>query len=106
MEWTKKLDSFWIGLLAGILFPMLMFVGYWLILHHQIDFPRRFIRYLMNGQLLSNVIKICGLGNLAVFYFGLQYKIDQFNKGIVVSIVFYILLILYISYYHEPELIG
>ena len=104
MEWIKKLDSFWIGLLGGILFPMIMFAGYWLFFHHQIDFPRRFVRYLMIGQLLSNVIKICCLGNLAVFYFGLHYKIDRFNKGVVVSIVFYILLILYISYYHEPEL--
>lgn len=105
MEWTKKIDNFWIGLLIGILFPTLMFTGYWLFFHHQIGFPKRFVRYLMNGQLLSNVTKICALGNLAVFYFGLQYKIDRFNKGIVVSIVVYILFILYISYYYEPELI-
>lgn len=105
MNWVKRIDNFWMGLLIGILFPGLLFTFYWLFFHHQLDFPRRFVRYLMMGHLLSNVIKICGLGNLALFYFGLQYKIDRFNKGVVVSVLFYILLIFYISYYHEPELI-
>lgn len=105
MNWIKKLDNIWIGLLIGLLFPCFMFVMYWLFFHHQIDFPRRFIKYLMNGYLLSNVIKMCGLGNLLIFYFGLHNRIDKFSKGIVISVLFYVLLIAYVTYYHEPEFI-
>jgi hypothetical protein len=100
-----KLDKWWMGLLIGLLFPGLMFILYWLFFHHAISFPRRFVRYLMAGYLLSNVIKICGLGNLLIFYFGLNYKLDKFSKGVIISVVFYVLLIAYVTYYHEPELI-
>ena len=105
MNRFERFDNVWIGLLTGILFPVLMFVCYWLFFHHQIDFPRRFIRYLMGGNLLSNVIKMCALGNLLLFYLGLVYKVDKFSKGIVFSVLFYVCLIAYIAYYYEPEYI-
>jgi hypothetical protein len=105
MSWQQKLDKTWIGILIGILFPVFLFFLYWLILHHQISFPKRFLRYLMNGYLLSNVVKICGLGNLILFYFGLTQKIDRFSKGVIISILLYIGLVAYITYYLEPEML-
>jgi hypothetical protein len=105
MNRIQKLDKVWIGLLMGMLFPFIMFILYWLFFHHQISFPVRFVRYLMGGNLLSNVIKMCALGNLLLFYFGLSYKIDRFSRGIVFSVLFYVALIAYITYYHEPEYI-
>jgi hypothetical protein len=105
MKIEERLNRFWIGLLIGILFPLLMFFFYWMFFHHQIGFPQRFLRYLMNGYLLSNVIKICGLGNLILFYVGLRAKMDEFNKGIILSVLFYIALVAYVTYYLEPEYI-
>jgi len=105
MDRIQKLDKFFIGMVVGLVFPLLMFVLYWLFFHHQISFPMRFIRYLRNGYLLSNVIKICGLGNILLFYFGLTNKIDKFNRGVILSIFFYVLLIAYVTYYLEPEYI-
>ena len=103
MNWIQKTDKFWIGLLTGIFFPAFIFTCYWLFAYHQISFPQRFIKYLMNGYLLSNVIKLCGLANLLIFYLGLTYKIDKFNKGVVISVLLYVALVAYICYYHEPE---
>lgn len=105
MNWQQRIDNFFIGLLIGILFPAFIYMLYWLFLHHQISFPRRFTRYLMNGYLLSNVIKICGLGNLVLFYVGLNKGLDKFNKGVIVSVVLYVCLIAYVNYYLEPEYI-
>ncbi len=105
MTWIKKLDKTWIGFLTGLIFPAFVFMLYWLFFHHQIGFPKRFIRYLMTGQLLSNVIKMCGLGNLVLFYFGLSYKIDRFTKGIIFSVLVYVALIAYVTYYLEPQLL-
>jgi len=104
-ERIERLDNFFIGLLVGLLFPVFIFFCYWLFFHHQLSFPMRFIHSLMLGQMLSNVIKLCGLGNLLVFYFGLTYKIDKFTKGIMASVFVYLGLIAYISYYLEPELL-
>ena len=61
----------------------------------------RFVHYLLNGQLLSNVIKLCGLGNLILFYFGLNKKIDRFSKGIIASVLVYVALVAYLMYFVE-----
>jgi hypothetical protein len=105
MNWIEKLDNFWTGLLIGMLFPAIMFFFYWMFFHHQLSFPRGFLRYLMGGHLLSNVIKICGLGNLLIFYFGLTKKIDKFSRGIIVSVLFYVALVAYVTYFMEPEIL-
>jgi hypothetical protein len=105
MNWFKKIDNLWVGLLIGLFFPFLMFTFYWLFFYHQINFPTRFVHYLMKGYMLSGVIKICGLGNLIIFYLGLTYKVDKFSKGVVISVLFYVALIAYVTYYLEPELI-
>lgn len=105
MNWYDKLNKVWIGFLIGILFPGVMYIFYWMFFHHQIAFPVRFTRYLMNGYLLSNVIKICGLGNLLLFYLGLTKKIDHFSKGIIFSVLLYVGLIAYVTYYLEPEIL-
>lgn len=102
MKWKERMDNFWIGLLTGILFPAVLFFLYWLYFHNQLSFPYRFVKYLLGGQLLSNVVKICGLGNLLLFYLGLTNKMDRFSKGIILSVFLYVALIAYITYYLEP----
>ncbi len=105
MEWNERLDKFWIGLTIGLLFPCLCFFLYWLFRFSYIDFPIRFVKYLMNGQMLSATIKMCGLGNLIMFYFGLNKKMDNATKGIIVSVLLYVALVVYISYYYEEDFI-
>lgn len=105
MNWIERINNIWIGLLIGLLFPAIVYTFYWIFFHHQIHFPIRFTRYLMKGYMLSNVIKICGLGNLLLFYFGLTKKIDSFSKGIIISVAFYVALVAYVNYYLEPEFI-
>jgi hypothetical protein len=98
MNWIERLDSFWKGLVIGLLFPVFVFFCYWLFTESQISFPTRFVVYLIKGHLLSNIIKLCGLGNLLLFYFGLNKKIDKFSKGIITSVVFYVALVAYVTY--------
>lgn len=102
MNWINKLDNFWKGLAIGILFPVLCFFCYWLFFHSYMDFPVRFVKYLMFGHLLSNVIKICALGNLLIFYLFLNKHMNKASKGIIVSVLLYVALVFYIMYFHEP----
>lgn len=105
MEWTERFDKFWMGLLMGLLFPCLVFFVYWLFRYSYIDFPIRFVKYLLNGQMLSATIKMCGLGNLIMFYIGLNKKMDNATKGIIVSVLFYVALVVYVSYNYEEDFI-
>jgi hypothetical protein len=104
MDGAYKLNNVWKGFLIGMIFPCILFFFYWMIFHHQLSFPRGFLRYLINGNLLSNVIKVCGIGNLILFYFGLTQKIDNFSKGIIASVLVYVGLVAYVSYFMEPEI--
>jgi hypothetical protein len=99
----EKIDAWWKGLIIGLLFPCVIYFFYWVLFHHQLSFPIRFTHYLLRGYMMSNVIKMCGLGNLLLFYLGLNKRLDGFSKGVIISVLFYVALVAYVSYYFEPE---
>jgi hypothetical protein len=101
MNWKEKFDNFWVGLLVGILVPAFFFLCYWLFFYSYMNFPRAFMRYLIGGDLLSNTIKLCALGNLLIFYGFLNAKLTSGAKGIIASIFVYLALVLYVIYYIE-----
>ncbi len=102
MNWLFKLDNVWKGLIIGLIFPAIVYFFIWMFTQHQLSFPVRFTKYLIGGQLLGSYIKGCGIGNLLLFYIGLQKKMDSFNKGIIISLLFYVALVAYVMYYIEP----
>ena|SRR6218665_1126900 len=105
MIWVQRhLDSFWKGLLIGILFPGLLFFFYWMFFQNQLRFPAGLIRYLIGGRMLSDMIKLCGIGNLLLFYFGINQKIDKFSKGVIASVLLYVGLVAYLMFYVEPSI--
>jgi hypothetical protein len=104
MTFNEKLNNFWIGLLIGVFFPMILFFFYWMFFHSQLSFSDRYFHYLLRGNLLSNVVKLCGLGNLVLFYYGLSNRLDSFNKGVILSVFLYLILIGYITYFLESKI--
>lgn len=105
MNTLSKLDNFFTGLLAGLITPAIFYALYWLIFHHQMSFPTRFTNYLAKGYLLSSVVQMCGLGDLILFYFSLSKKMNRFSKGIILSMVVYLVLIAYLVYFQETDLV-
>ena len=103
MNWLNKLDAFWKGLAIGMLFLMICFFCYWLFMYSYMGFPVRFVKYLMFGQMLSNTIKMCALGNLLIFYFFLNKNLNKATKGVITSVVFYAALVFYVMYFHEES---
>jgi hypothetical protein len=103
-ELMQRADKAYIGFLVGLIVPMLVFVLYWLFFYHKMNFPFRFVKYLMGGYLLSNVTKLCALFNLGVFYLGLKYETNRFNRGIIYSLIVYIAFIAYLTFYFEEDL--
>jgi hypothetical protein len=104
MSWIYRLDSFWKGFAIGILFPVFCFFCYWLFRYSYMDFPVRFVKYLMFGQMLSSTIKVCALGNLMIFYFFLNKHMNKGTKGVIASVLIYVALVFYVMYFHEHAL--
>ena len=92
-----KIDKKWIGFLFGAIFPSFCFLCYWLFFHSQLNFPKGFIRYLHNGDMLQEVAILCVIANLGIFYLCLNKKIFDFGRGLITATFLYVGLVLYIS---------
>ena len=101
MSWKEKLDSFWKGFAIGTLFPVFVFFCYWLFIYSYMGFPVRFVKYLIFGNVLSATVKMCALGNLLIFYFFLNSKLNSGTKGIIASVFVYLALIVYTMFFVE-----
>jgi hypothetical protein len=92
-----KIDKKWIGFLFGLFFPALCFFCYWLFFNNQISFPKGFISYLRLGDMLQEVVIMCIVASLLIFYISLNKKIFDFGKGLIFATFLYVGLVLYIS---------
>ncbi len=92
-----KIDKIWVGLITGLVIPMICFFSYWQIKYSQLSFPGGFIRYLRAGEMFQEVVIACIVVNLIVFYLLLNKKAYDISKGIMYSTFAYVGLVLYIS---------
>lgn len=92
-----KLDKKWIGFLFGLFFPAFVFLCYWLFFHSQIDFPIGFIKYLRLGNMLQEIVILCVVANLIVFYLILNKKAYDLARGMMYATFVYVALVLFVS---------
>jgi hypothetical protein len=93
------LNKLYIGLIAGIVFPLFWYSLYWLFFQRNIVIEETEIKYLANLELMLNVFKICCGLNLILFYLSLNRKMVAFSKGIIASVLIYALIIAYITFF-------
>jgi hypothetical protein len=94
-----KLNKLWIGLVTGIIFPILCFSIYWLLFQRHVKLESTDIKYLISQELMMNVFKICCGANLIFFYFGLNKNLISFAKGIIASVLIYALMFGYLTFF-------
>jgi hypothetical protein len=92
-----KIDKIWVGLITGLVIPIICFISYWQFKHSQLSFPMGFIRYLQAGQMFQEVVIACIVVNLIIFYLLLNKKAYDISKGIMYTTFAYVGLVLYIS---------
>ena len=92
-----KLDKTWIGIIAGAFLPAFFFVCYWLFFYSQLSFPKGFIKYLQNGEMLQEIAIACIVANVIMFYVLLNKKVYSLVRGIIIASFLYVGLVLYIS---------
>lgn len=83
-----KKDSLPIGMLSGIIAPMLAIFVFYLFSNHSMNFGE-FLNHLYKHRLVSHMISIGAISNLAVFFAFLQFNLMKSARGVVMITLVY-----------------
>ncbi len=92
------LNKIWIGFIAGLIAPSLVFWIYYYINYEALSIER-FIKYLKLGDIYTPLISLCVLANLAIFY-PFLWK-EQWNgaKGVLGATFFWAAVVLFLKFF-------
>jgi hypothetical protein len=88
MERTK-LNNFILGIVAGLILPLLSLVGYWLWSFKFLNFIPQFFNFLLLGKVLSAVLSLCLIPNLGMFFLFINKEYYKTTRGIILSTLVY-----------------
>lgn len=105
MEPVKlRYNNVWLGLVIGLIFPIVCLFGYWLFVHSShMTFPGNFLRYLRIMEMLGNTLILCTVANMGIFYLLLNSKRNNTAKGIIFGSLVYVAIILYLMLFVETH---
>jgi len=91
MNKTPWFDRLYIGLLSGLVLPMIAFYLYFIIRHgNNVEFDY-YLSMLHKYGLLFKVMSLCVLVDLPLFYAFIQFKHWRTSRGIVMACFIYAL---------------
>lgn len=96
-----KLDTTLLGLIIGILAPLLMMVGYYFIYRSYMTLDS-FIRFICFGGTLSARISLCVIINLGIFFLFIYKEKYNSARGIIIATFLYAGLIVYLKFFAPP----
>jgi len=98
-NFLERWDAWYSGLILGILFPLFWYFVWWLFFVQPMEkIQREHIRYGYFLELNMNVLRLCVGLNLVLFYYFLNGKMYGWVKGIIISVVMYVLFFIYQLY--------
>lgn len=95
----QKYDRWYWGMLSGLIFPLFWYFLWWLFfVQPSVKPDEQHIRYGFFRELNINILRICVGLNLILFYFFLNRNLYGLAKGIIVSVLLFVLIFLYLLY--------
>lgn len=91
-------DKTWIGLLIGIVAPLISFILYYFINYHFMPF-RSFINYMKLGNTYTPVISLCVLTNLVVFYLFIWKEKYMGTRGVLAATFIWAAFVTYLKFF-------
>lgn len=82
----EKIDTLWFGLVAGILVPLLTFIIYWQVKHPYMDI-QAFVQYLIHGNVYTQMMSLCVIPDLALFFIFLQTNKYRGGYGVIFATI-------------------
>jgi len=83
-----KYDSWWIGIAAGFVAPLIGFFIFYLFKYSYMNFSG-FIRFIINGNVYTQIMSLCVIANLPMFFGFLQFHLYNSARGVVLSTMLY-----------------
>ena len=86
----NKIDNIWLGLLIGLIVPIVGSGLYYLIQFSRLATLKEFVYYLStNRTLVTAMLSVSLVGNIAIFTLFINSRKDQAAKGIFIATVLY-----------------
>ncbi len=92
-----KKDSTILGIVVGIIAPLLVMLGFWQFNFGHMSFMR-FRELMIDSTNLPGLISIGLLGNLAVFFLFYKFKLDVSARGVIAATFAYGLVIIILKF--------
>lgn len=89
----NKLDTLGIGLMAGLLLPIIIFFVVYLTKETTVSFSE-YIRGMWKMQALIKLGSLCVFANVAVFWIFLQKKYEKAARGVLGATILYAFVVL------------
>lgn len=90
---SKKFDQMGVGLLTGLVLPVLIFFLVYIIGENSVSFTD-YLRSMWKLQALVKIMSLCVFANLAAFWGFLKLKYEQAARGVLGATILYAFLVL------------
>jgi hypothetical protein len=90
-------DSTILGLIIGLIAPMLVILGFWLVSFGQISLYA-FYKLMIESTNLPGLLSIGLLGNLGAFFVFYRMKLDVSARGVITATFLYGLVIVILKF--------
>jgi hypothetical protein len=84
----RKLDKFMVGLIWGMILPLLIFLAIYLVRYPAIPLVT-FIGNLEEMNILVKILSLCGFVNLLLFLWFYRKRLDKAAKGVIAATFVY-----------------
>jgi hypothetical protein len=91
-------DKVWVGLVLGIIAPLIVFTFYYLINYNYMKISN-FINYLRMGDTYTPLVSLCVLANLLPFYLMINKEKYQGTKGVLGATFIWAALIIFLKFF-------
>ena len=81
----KKYNFLWIGVIAGLIAPILTSYFYYLTKNVPGITYQSFIENIFSYGIFTQLLSLCLLGNLAVFFIFLKLDRDKSSQGVLIA---------------------
>jgi hypothetical protein len=88
---NKKLDSWAVGVSAGLILPIVSILIYWRVAYSFMDFYA-FKNFLVLGRIYTQVMSLCIVPNLGLFFLFLQFDFYNSARGVMLASIVYTIL--------------
>ncbi|MDA9312735.1 hypothetical protein N8371_08635 [Vicingaceae bacterium] len=78
----KKFDKIWVGIIAGIVLPLVVMGVFYLSSYSYITVPE-FLRKMVFGAIILKLLSLCAVINLGAFFLFYRVEHDKAARGVI-----------------------